>query len=58
MYVSRYKRLFLKTLLDEPEYMQIYSKYFLDEICQKYNINHIISPDGYVYCKIKKRYMD
>ena len=52
------KVLFLQTLLDEPEYMPIHSKYFSDDICQKYNINHTIAPDGYVYCKIKKGYMD
>ena len=41
-------------MLEEPEYIRIHSKYVLPEIRQKYNIDSIIGPDGYVYCEIQK----
>ena len=44
----------LQTVMDHPEYMRIYSKYFLQDMRDKYNIDSIIAPDGYVYCKIKR----
>ena len=34
--------------------MKIHSKYFFDDIKQKYNIADKIADDGYVYCKIIK----
>ena len=40
---------FLQSVLDDPEYLRIHSKYFLEDICNKYNIHHIIAPVGYVY---------
>ena len=49
------KDFFLQSFLEEPEYIRIHSKYFLPEIRQKYNIDSIIAPDGYVYCEIQKR---
>ena len=39
--------------MDRPGYMKIHSRYFLEDIKKKYNINSIIHSDGYVYCKIK-----
>ena len=46
------KDLFLQSILPDAEYLRIHSKYFLDDICQKYNIDTLVAPDGYVYCKI------
>ena len=48
------KEFFLQTVMDRPEYMKIHSRYFLEDITKKYNINSIIHSDGYVYCKIKR----
>ena len=45
---------FLQSMLPEPEYMRIHSRYFFQDIRQKYNIDALIAPDGYVYCKITK----
>ena len=45
---------FLQSTLIDPQYMRIHSKYFFDDIKQKYNIDSIIASDGYVYCKIIK----
>ena len=45
---------FLQSILDDPEYLCIHNKYFLEDIRKKYNINAIVAPDGYVYCKIKR----
>ena len=43
------KDFFLKTLMRRPEYMRIHGKYFLEDMRKKYNINQLITPDGYVY---------
>ena len=48
------KDFFLQTVMTRPEFMKIHSKYFLQDIRDKYNINRIIHTDGYVYCKIKR----
>ena len=40
--------------MHDCEYMRIHNKYFLGELRKKYNINNIMAPDGFVYCKIKK----
>jgi hypothetical protein len=48
------KDYFLQSMLQEAEYMRIHGKYFLTDIREKYDIYSIISPDGYVYCKIKR----
>ena len=48
------KDFFLQSLLPEPEYMRIHGKYFLQDIREKYDIDNIISTDGYVYCRLKK----
>ena len=45
---------FLQLILDDPEYLRIHNKYFLEDIRKKYNIKAIIAPDSYVYCKIKR----
>ena len=48
------KDFFLQSILHDAEYIRIHSKYFLEDIRQKYNITSLIAPDGYVYCKIKR----
>ena len=40
--------------MDRLEYMQINSKYLSPEIQKLYNIDYIISDDGYVYVEINK----
>ena len=46
------KDFFLQSFLEEPECLRIHKKYFFPDICEKYNINSLIAPDNYVYCKI------
>ena len=48
------KDFFLQTVIKRPEYMKIHSKYFLQDIKEKYNNNNKIHSDGYIYCKIKR----
>ena len=48
------KDFFLQTVMNQPEYMKIHSKYFLLEIKEKNNIKEKIHTDKYVYCKIKR----
>ena len=43
----------MQSILDDPEYLRIRSKYFFTAIRLKYNPDAIIVPDGYVYCKTK-----
>ena len=45
---------FLQSILNDPEYLHIDGKYFFSDVRAKYNIDEIIAPDGYVYCKVKK----
>ena len=40
--------------MDEPEYMRLHSKYFFDDIKNKYDIASKIASDDYVYIKIIK----
>ena len=48
------KDFFLQTVMDQPEYMKIHSKYFLQDIQNKYNIKKKIHTDNYIYCKINR----
>ena len=34
--------------------MRIHSKYFMEDMRDKYGIGIIIAPDGYVYCRINR----
>lgn len=52
------KDFFLVTPMEGYEYMQIHSKYFFDEIRQKYNIDEIVADNGYVYFALKKECVD
>jgi len=45
---------FLATPMKKPEYMKVKYKYFPDDIKEKYELEKKVSPDGYVYIKIKK----
>ena len=45
---------FLQSFLEEPEFLRIHSKYFFEDIRQKYNIDSIINKDGYVYCRVNR----
>ena len=40
--------------MQECEYTRIHSKYFFDDICEEYDIDSKIAPDGYVYIRIQK----
>mmetsp|Transcript_1689 Transcript_1689/g.2424 ORF Transcript_1689/g.2424 Transcript_1689/m.2424 type:complete len:185 (-) Transcript_1689:1101-1655(-) len=52
------KDYFLQTILKTSEYMRIHPKYFPPDILKLYNIQDLIAADNYVYCKIKKGFMD
>ena len=48
------KDFFLATPMDGYEYMRIHSKFFFDDIREKYNIDELVASDGYVYVRIEK----
>lgn len=48
------KDFFLATPMEGYEYMRIHSKYFFDDIREKYKIDEIVADDGYVYVRIEK----
>ena len=43
------KDFFLAMLMEDSEYMRIHSKYFFEDICEEYDIDSKIAPDGFVY---------
>ena len=45
---------FLQSTLPDAEYIRIHSKYFFEDVRLKYNIDSLVAPDGYVYCKLKR----
>ena len=45
---------FLQTIMKEPEYMRIHSKYLTKEIKNQYKTNNYVWKDGFIYCKIKR----
>ena len=45
---------FLQSIMEDPEYIRIHSKYSMEDIWEKYNITPLIAPYGYVYYKIKR----
>ena len=51
-YTMDIKDFFLQTIIKTPEYMRIHSRYFTQQIKQKYNIDNKVAEDNYVYCKI------
>ena len=48
------KDFFLKTPMARPEYMKIKIKYFPADIQKAYHLLHLVSLDGYIYCRIVK----
>ena len=48
------KDFFLKTPMARPEYMKIKIKYFPPNIQKAYQLQNLVSADGYVYCRIGK----
>ena len=48
------KDFFLATPMEDSEYMHIYSKYLFEDICEEYDIDSKIAPDGIVYVWINK----
>ena len=51
---SDLKDFFLATPMDGEEYMKVKYKYFPEDIRQKYQLDKKVTPDGYIYIKIKK----
>ena len=45
---------FLATPKKNAEYMKVKYKHFPRDIKEKYNLHDRVTPDGYVYIKIKK----
>ena len=48
------KEHFLNTPMDRPEYMKVPFNKFPKDIRQKYNLYDLVTPDGYIFCKIEK----
>ena len=49
------KEFFLATPMLKPEYMKIHNKNIPQDIRDHYELDKLLSDDGYIYCKIKKR---
>ena len=45
---------FLASPMDRPEYMRIHRRHIPPDIFEKYNLNTVVTIDGFVYIKIKK----
>ena len=45
---------FLGSPMERPEYMKIHISKFPPDIIEFYNLNKLVTNDGYVYVKIKK----
>lgn len=45
---------FLETPMKNSEYMKVKFKHFPQDIKEKYDLHDKVTPDGYVYIKIKK----
>ena len=52
------KDFFLTTPMERAEYIRIHSKYFSKEFLQLYKLQDKIYLDGFIYCRVKKEYMD
>ena len=48
------KDYFLATPMETPEYMRSNIRHIPDDIIAKYNLRNIVTPDGWIYIKIKK----
>ena len=45
---------YLATPMKNAEYMKVKYKHFSQDIKENYNLHDRVTPDGYVYIKIKK----
>ena len=45
---------FLASPMDRPEYMKMHQKHIPPDIFHKYNLDQLVTKDGYVFIKIKK----
>ena len=45
---------FLATPMDQPEYMRVKYKYFPADIRKRYQLDNIVTVDGYIYIRINK----
>ncbi len=45
---------FLASPMKDPEFMRIKYKYFPQAVRDQYNLDNLVSPDGYIYIRIKK----
>jgi hypothetical protein len=45
---------FLASPMKNPEFMRIKYKYFPEAIRQQYNLDRLVTPEGYIYIRIKK----
>ena len=48
------KDFFLATPMAGNEYMKVRMKYFPPDIIAWYKLNQLVTPEGYIYIKIKK----
>ena len=44
----------IQTIIIEPEFIRVKTKYFPEDIIKQYDIQEKIAQDGYVYCKFKR----
>ena len=49
--------MFLASPMDNPEYMKVLYHHFQTDIRKKYDLDNKVHSDGYIYIKIKKRYV-
>ena len=49
------KDFYLNTPMARYEYMQLRIANMPDDVIKHYNLTNLVTPDGYVYCKIQKR---
>ena len=45
---------FLASPMDRPEYMKMHKRHIPTDIFEKYRLDQIVTPEGYVFIKIKK----
>ena len=52
--VSDVEAFFLTIPIQNPDYMCVLLKHLTFDIIEFYNLTELVTPDGYVYIKIKK----
>ena len=48
------KDFYLRTPMKRPEYMRLKLTDIPDEVIEHYKLKELATPDGYVYCEIRK----